>query len=253
MKTVLHGLAGVLIVAGVLVAIASFFSPGQVIHGIDAGLAGTLLAGGGIVLALAWLNESVAALDQTLSRALRHLDTTAPSLPETAVAAIPGPAAVPSPGPREERLSGYGPTAGEDTLAAPSAVAEEPSRETVAQAPESPPTEPDTPPAADLAPESLSFQTIEVVEEVEEVVVVEAAPAPDEPLSDTPPVIEETETGAGEELYVVEEREFRGKPARVLSDGTVEAETDEGWMRFENMEHLEEYMDAMDAMASGRG
>jgi hypothetical protein len=31
----------------------------------------------------------------------------------------------------------------------------------------------------------------------------------------------------------------------VLSDGTVEAETDEGWMRFENLEHLEEYLDAM--------
>ena len=45
-------------------------------------------------------------------------------------------------------------------------------------------------------------------------------------------------------LYVVEEKIIRGKPARILSDGTVEAETDEGWMRFENMEHLEEYLDA---------
>ena len=27
--------------------------------------------------------------------------------------------------------------------------------------------------------------------------------------------------------------------------GTVEAETDDGWMRFENLEHLEEYLDAM--------
>lgn len=48
-----------------------------------------------------------------------------------------------------------------------------------------------------------------------------------------------------EELYVVEERTIAGKPARILSDGTVEAETDDGWMRFENAEHLEEYMDAM--------
>ena len=48
-----------------------------------------------------------------------------------------------------------------------------------------------------------------------------------------------------EQLYVVEERLIRGRPARVLSDGTVEAETDEGWMRFENCEHLEEYLDAM--------
>jgi hypothetical protein len=50
-----------------------------------------------------------------------------------------------------------------------------------------------------------------------------------------------------EELYVVEERTIAGKPARVLSDGTVEAETDEGWMRFENVEHLEEYMEAVRA------
>jgi hypothetical protein len=48
-----------------------------------------------------------------------------------------------------------------------------------------------------------------------------------------------------EELYVVEEKVIRGRPARVLSDGTVEAETDEGWMRFENLEHLDEYLEAM--------
>ena len=47
------------------------------------------------------------------------------------------------------------------------------------------------------------------------------------------------------ELFVVEEKVIAGCPARVLSDGTVEAETDEGWMRFENVEHLEEYMAAM--------
>jgi hypothetical protein len=53
------------------------------------------------------------------------------------------------------------------------------------------------------------------------------------------------ETVSEEELYVVEERTIAGKPARILSDGTVEAETDDGWMRFENVEHLEEYMDAL--------
>ena len=55
-----------------------------------------------------------------------------------------------------------------------------------------------------------------------------------------------------ENLYVVEEREIAGKQARVLSDGTVEAETDEGWMRFENPEHLEEYMAAVNVNV-GRG
>lgn len=67
-------------------------------------------------------------------------------------------------------------------------------------------------------------------------VVAEPEPEPEE-------VVEE-ET-ADDQLYVVEERMIRGRPARVLSDGTVEAETDEGWMRFENLEHLEEYLEAM--------
>lgn len=48
------------------------------------------------------------------------------------------------------------------------------------------------------------------------------------------------------QLYVVEERIIRRHPARILSDGTVEAETAEGWMRFENLEHLDEYLDAME-------
>ena len=68
-------------------------------------------------------------------------------------------------------------------------------------------------------------------------------------------VVEE-ETVAEEEmvddgqLYVVEERVIRRHPARILSDGTVEAETAEGWMRFENLEHLDEYLDAMEPVRS---
>jgi hypothetical protein len=57
---------------------------------------------------------------------------------------------------------------------------------------------------------------------------------------------EEPEPHAEGELYVVEDKVVRGRPARILSDGTVEAETDEGWMRFENLEHLDEYLDAVD-------
>ncbi|MGD9812452.1 MAG: hypothetical protein AB7U35_14160 [Sphingobium sp.] len=67
-------------------------------------------------------------------------------------------------------------------------------------------------------------------------------PASSEPAPETAEAAEELEDN---QLYVVEERLIRGRPARVLSDGTVEAETDEGWMRFENLEHLEEYLDAM--------
>jgi hypothetical protein len=48
------------------------------------------------------------------------------------------------------------------------------------------------------------------------------------------------------DLYVVEEKIIRGRPSRILSDDTVEAETDEGWMRFENLEHLNEYLDSVE-------
>ena len=61
-----------------------------------------------------------------------------------------------------------------------------------------------------------------------------------------------SEVGESVELFVVEEKVIRGRPARVLSDGTVEAETDEGWMRFENLEHLDEYLEAMVPAVEGR-
>jgi hypothetical protein len=69
-----------------------------------------------------------------------------------------------------------------------------------------------------------------------------------EPELDEAELPEDAEADADtddEQLYVIEEKLVRGRPARVLSDGTVEAETDEGWMRFENTEHLEEYLDAV--------
>lgn len=80
--------------------------------------------------------------------------------------------------------------------------------------------EPLTPePVAEAAPE-------------EEAVIEEETPEEDEPLEEG-------------QLYVIEERVIRDRPARILSDGTVEAETEEGWMRFENLEHLDEYLDAI--------
>ncbi len=83
----------------------------------------------------------------------------------------------------------------------------------------------------------VSASTVEVVETVEEAQAQEEAPAEEEAVPE-----EAMEEG---QLYVVEERIIRGRPARILSDETVEAETDEGWMRFENLEHLDEYLDAM--------
>jgi hypothetical protein len=64
---------------------------------------------------------------------------------------------------------------------------------------------------------------------------------------ETPAVAEVEDVVAEGELYVVEEKIIRGRPSRILSDDTVEAETDEGWMRFENLEHLNEYLDSMES------
>lgn len=62
---------------------------------------------------------------------------------------------------------------------------------------------------------------------------------------------EPAESASGAEgLYVVEEKVIRGRPARILSDDTIEAETDEGWMRFEDFDHLNEYLDSMEEQAS---
>jgi hypothetical protein len=72
------------------------------------------------------------------------------------------------------------------------------------------------------------------------VVEDEDMPGPEDDFEDDEDDVEPREG----ELYVVEEMNVRGRPARLLSDGTVEAETEEGWMRFENMEHLNEYLDA---------
>ncbi len=73
----------------------------------------------------------------------------------------------------------------------------------------------------------------------------EAAPAASVE-SDIPPEPEVADDAASDELYVLEEKIIRGRPSRILSDDTVEAETDEGWMRFENLEHLNEYLDSVE-------
>ncbi len=96
----------------------------------------------------------------------------------------------------------------------------------------------------EVLPPDLAVDVEPVVDELK---ADDEEPATDEPKEGNQEAKSETaEAGEGEEeLYVVEELEIRGKQALVLSDGTVEAETKEGWMRFENTEHLEEYLDAM--------
>jgi hypothetical protein len=200
----------VLIGAGLLAMILALTMPVEAIGGLTLGTAAVLLVGGFVTLALSGLTTAVDAL-----RFFAVGD-------DQAIAGL------------EESTGGFARPLGESSTAPangakPRAATEDlPSRR-----------EPDIgSPAPELSKEPgdrISIRkegggpTIDsVAEEVHE---------PPEPVSE-------------DELYVVEERTIAGKPARVLSDGTVEAETDEGWMRFENIEHLEEYLDAA---RTGRG
>jgi hypothetical protein len=81
-------------------------------------------------------------------------------------------------------------------------------------------------------------------ESLTEAVSAEPEPVVEEAAEET--AEEEVSADDDGQLYVLEERSIRGHAARLLSDGTVEAETSEGWMRFENLEHLDEYLDAME-------
>ncbi|MEO9169211.1 MAG: hypothetical protein ABI230_12485 [Aestuariivirga sp.] len=69
-------------------------------------------------------------------------------------------------------------------------------------------------------------------------------------VHEEPGAVDEETAEDDDGLYVVEEKVVRGRPARILSDDTVEAETDEGWMRFENMEHLNEYLDSAEEQSA---
>ena len=100
-----------------------------------------------------------------------------------------------------------------------------------------------------VAPKPSVADTISALEQAKSDIAVALGvethlPSEPEPA---PPKAEPAAAEASEaaELFVVEEKVIRGRPARILSDGTVEAETDEGWMRFENLEHLDEYLEAV--------
>ncbi|MGE0210734.1 MAG: hypothetical protein AB7S41_03485 [Parvibaculaceae bacterium] len=228
MKAALYVLALLLVGAGVGAGLASFLSPGQVIHGIDAGLAGTLLAGGFMVFGFAALATAIEGLNQTLGRTIKLLEARATLAAEAAAA---GQDFTPRFHPAHEPE----PPAAREIEEEPEDEPEAPEPAPILLGHDKPEPEPER---EELTLPALSDEP-DPVKEAAEAKAAAAEPEPEQPEA------------AEDELYVVEEREFRGRPARVLSDGTVEAETDEGWMRFENMEHLEEYMDAMSTMARG--
>lgn len=237
-----------MIILGIIVAAAGavlgaliYVSPGEMqVRGLTYDVASVLLVGG---LGLVGLGGVIAALDKT-NAATRDLRAwlsgqdggQVAAVAATATVAVaadaasefgagagtPPPFTVPAPE-SGSSVSKFEKLVEESRVSTDRAVAE--TRETIA--------------AIDKANDELKQALNEEPEPA-----AAAEPPPVEPAPEVA-AAEATEEVEDTQLFVVEERLIRGRPARVLSDGTVEAETDDGWMRFENLEHLEEYLDAM--------
>ena len=208
--------------AGVALGVLIHFQPGEMqVRGITPEVSALFLIGG----ALCWgLGNIASVLSTSPARIVAEL-------PETAEAGLSGST------PATPKFRGFGSKTA--SVAATAAVVE----------------------AADAVVEPVAAakttvaETISALEQAKSDIAI-ALGVETHTAETTAPVIEPTkaaepeapaveETAEDSELFVVEEKVIRGRPARVLSDGTVEAETDEGWMRFENLEHLDEYLEAM--------
>ena len=76
--------------AGVAVGVVSFFRPGEIVFGLNLGLAGTLLVGGLIILALAELIGAVARVANTFENELVQAATDQSAQEVPSVAATTG-------------------------------------------------------------------------------------------------------------------------------------------------------------------
>lgn len=171
-----------------------------------------------------------------------HQQRTLP-IHDAVASAVPPPASIPEFGPRPVKVAAVSAAAAETAH-----EVSEPTRETIKALEQArqkieqafdgkrqDATRPTTPP-----PPEAEVQRPEPRAALQDAVVDEEEAEAEDAAS------EDEESMDADQLYVIEERVIRRRPARILSDGTVEAETDEGWMRFENLEHLDEYLDATD-------
>jgi hypothetical protein len=203
-------IVGILLAAiGIALGLMVFFSPGPMqVHGVTLEVAAILLVGGVLSIGLGGV---IGGLEGRGAAPLSAAVQAAPAIDEAAISSV--------------------------SATAPAAVA-----------------------VAEVAAESESLspavsETIRALEKAKTDLQAAFDEKPTEPAVAEEIVVEEIVEEAAEEeadsndegqLYILEERLIRGHPSRVLSDGTVEAETSEGWMRFENLEHLDEYLDAME-------
>jgi hypothetical protein len=226
MSKLMSVLGIILLAIGLALGLLEIVKPGQVQSlGVSMDTAVTLLVGG--ILAIG-LGGVIAALEGAVSTAPGAGDAEAVIEEAASEESAPAPAeevAVETPdvpAPSRIRFPGFGRKAAAATTA------------TAAEA------------TAEATSGSVQ-QTIEALEKAKQDIkgAMGGMDTISEAVTEGAPV-EEAEAAEGE-LYVIEETTIRGRPARILSDNTVEAETDDGWMRFENLEHLNEYLDAAEA------
>ena len=212
-----------LIAAGVALGVVNFVSQAGVAH-VSLEACAILLVGGVLAAGLGSVIDALRRLPLAQEGAMIAASTAAQAAAAT----------IPEFGPRAAKAAAAAAAAA--AAVAPGATAEEvsePTRDTIkaleqARQKIEQAFDPDKAPAEktpDAQPEAVVEEEDAVLEEV---------------------TIEEEEVVDDGQLYVVEERLVRRRPARILSDGTVEAETAEGWMRFENLEHLNEYLDSIE-------
>ena len=238
MSNLMKLLGLVLILAGVAIGALTYYSPGKMdVLGIKFDSAAIFFVGGVLALGLSGVMDRL-GMSQSASRSSAVSVSS-----EVETAPLPLPTSIPNFGRKAAEA-----TAATAAVAAVGAAMAETAKNKMAEA------------VAKPAQTSVA-ETISALEQAKADVLKsmggmdamtsaepEPAPAYVEPAKTAEPEMAAQEPAVEEEgeLFVVEEKVIRGRPARILSDETVEAETDEGWMRFENLEHLNEYLDSVE-------
>lgn len=228
----------VLILAGVAIGALTYYSPGKMdVLGIKFDSAAIFFVGGVLALGLAGVMDRL-GMSQ---RASRSSAVSVSSESETAP--LPVPASIPN----------FGRKAAEATAATAAVAA---AGAAMAETAKSKMTETSMKPAQTSVAETISALEQAKADVLKSMggmdAMTSAAPEsahiePEKAIAAEPAMAAaEADVEEEGELFVVEEKVIRGRPARILSDETVEAETDEGWMRFENLEHLNEYLDSVE-------